>query len=192
MMFNSDIIRKAFEKFYGDCQRTLTEISYDYANDREFCYSDEKYIDFDQVAQKYFAGKNKPSTVDMLAFGSEHVLFIEFKAGKNVKVEKQKLQFKLLASLLLYERVVATLLNIDAKTLVSTKFVYLVVFDPKNCPVSFARTASIQNHLDKIQVRFGVDKYKGSFLDKAFTPECAEEFETLLQRFGVKGSDSAK
>ncbi|KHD05993.1 hypothetical protein PN36_07965 [Candidatus Thiomargarita nelsonii] len=178
-------LQAAFEQWYGDCQRTLTEISYDQVNERTLCVSEEKYIDFDWVAQKYFSGKNKPSTVDMLAFGSEHVLFVEFKAGKNVKVEKQKLQFKLLASLLLYERVVADIVNIDAKKLVSTKFVYLLVFDPINCPSSSARSAAIQNHLSKVQVRFGIDKYKGIFLEEALTPECGEEFKRVLQRFGV-------
>jgi hypothetical protein len=120
----------------------------------------------------------------MLAFGREHVLLIEFKAGKNVKVEKQQLQFKLLASILLYERVAAAIVNIEALKLVSTKFVYLVVFDPQNCPSSSARTKGIQRHLDKAKVRFGVDKC--SFLEEAFTPECGDEFKRLLQRFGVK------
>ncbi len=179
-------LQVAFEQEYGDCQRTLTEISYDDANERRFCVSDEKYLDFDWVAQKYFSGKNKPATVDMLAFGSEHVLLVEFKAGKNVKVEKQQLQFKLLASILLYERVVGTIMNLDAKKLVSTRFVYIVVFYPKNCPSSSIRTKGIQNHLDKVKVRFGIDKYKGSFLEDAFTPECGNEFTKLLQRFGVK------
>ena len=76
-----------FEQYYADCQRTLTEISYDHANEREFCLGEEKYIDFDCVAQKYFMGKNKPATVDMLAFGTEHVLLIEFKAGLNIQEE---------------------------------------------------------------------------------------------------------
>ncbi len=178
-------LQAAFEQWYGDCQRTLTEISYDNANERTLCVSEEKYLDFDLIAQKYFRGKNQPSTVDMLAFGSEHVLLVEFKAGKNVKVEKQKLQFKLLASILLYERVAATIVNLDAKKLVNTKFVYLVVFAPQNCPTSSDRTANIQNHLDKVKVRFGIDKYKGSFLEEAFTPECGDEFKKLLQRFGV-------
>jgi hypothetical protein len=185
-------LQKLFEQYYEDCQQTLTEISYDQANEREFCLGDEKYIDFDRVAKKYFTGKNKPSTVDMLAFGNEHVLLIEFKAGKNVKVEKQNLQFKILASILLYERVVADILNPDARKLVRTKFVYLVVFDPKKCPSSSARTAGIQNHLNKVQARFGIEKYKGSFLDEALTPECGEEFEMLLQHFGVKSSNGEK
>ncbi len=179
-------LQAAYEQFYGDCQRTLTEISYDDANERILCVGEDKFIDFDRVAQKYFCGKNKPATVDMLAFGREHVLLVEFKAGKNVKVEKLKLQFKLLASILLYERVAAAIVNLDALKLVSTKFVYLVVFDPQNCPSSSARTKGIQNHLDKVKVRFGIDKYKGSFLEDAFTPECGDEFKRLLQRFGVK------
>jgi len=179
-------LQAAYEQMYGDCQRTLTEISYDHANERRLCISDEKYLDFDCVAQKYFSGKNSPATVDMLAFGDEHVLLIEFKAGKNVKIEKQQLQFKLLASILLYERVVGTIMNLDAKKLVSTRFVYIVVFNPKNCPSSSIRTKGIQNHLDKAKVRFGIDKYKGSFLEEAFTPECGNEFKRLLQRFGVK------
>jgi len=175
----------AFEQYYGDCQRTLTEISYDEANERTFCVSEDKYLDFDRLAQKYFAGKNQPATVDLLAFGREHVLLVEFKAGKNVKVEKQQLQFKLLTSILLYERIAATLVNLNALELVSTKFVYLVVFDPENCPPSSARTKGIVKHLDKVKVRFGVDKYKGSFLADAFTPEGGDEFERILQRFGV-------
>ena len=179
-------LQAAFEQCYGDCQRTLTEISYDNANERILCVSEDKCIDFDRVAQKYFQRKNQPATVDMLAFGSDHVLLVEFKAGKNVKVEKQQLQFKLLASILLYERIAAAIVNIDALKLVSTKFVYLVVFDPQNCPSSSARTKGIQNHLDKVKVRFGIDKYKGSFLEDAFTPECEDEFKKLLQRFGVK------
>jgi hypothetical protein len=56
---------------------------------------------------------------------------------------------------------------------------------PKNCPSSSIRTKGIQNHLDKAKVRFGIDKYKGSFLEEAFTPECGDEFKRLLQRFGV-------
>ncbi len=184
-------LQTAFEQYYGDCQRTLTEISYDNANERIFCVSEEKYIDFDLVAQKYFRGKNQSATVDTLVFGTEHVLLIEFKAGKNVKAEKQQLQFKLLASILLYERVAASIVNLDAKKLVNTKFVYLVVFEPKNCPLSSTtRTIDIQNHLNKAKVRFGVDKYKDSFLVEAFTPECGDEFKKLLQRFGVKISDS--
>ena len=179
-------LQAAFEQSYGDCQRTLTEISYDDANERILCIGEEKYLDFDRIAQKYFAGKNQPATVDMLAFGHEHVLLVEFKAGKNVKVEKQRLQFKLLASILLYERLAATLMNLDALKLVKTKFVYLVVFDPQNCPSSSARTKGIQNHLDKVKVRFGIDKYKGSFLEEALTPECGDEFKRLLQRFRVK------
>lgn len=150
----------AFEQYYGDCQRTLTEISYDDANERTFCVSEDKYLDFDRLAQKYFA-------------------------GKNVKVEKQQLQFKLLTSILLYERIAATLVNLNALELVSTKFVYLVVFDPENCPPSSARTKGIVKHLDKVKVRFGVDKYKGSFLADAFTPEGGDEFKRILQRFGV-------
>jgi len=180
-------LETAFEQWYGDCKRSLTEISYDDANERTLCISEEKYINFDLVAQKYFRGKNhQPATVDMLAFGSEHVLLVEFKAGKNIKQEKQQLQFKILASILLYERVAAAIGNIDAKKLVGTKFVYLVVFDPKNCPSSSPRTSCIQKHLDKAKVRFGIDKYKGSFLEEAFTPECGDEFKRLLQRFGVK------
>jgi hypothetical protein len=93
-------LQAAYEQFYGDCQRTLTEMSYDHANKRVLCVSEDKFIDFDRVAQKYFCGKNQPATVDMLAFGDEHVLLVEFKAGKNVKVEKLKLQFKLLAVVL--------------------------------------------------------------------------------------------
>lgn len=140
-------LQAAFEQWYGDCKQSLTEISYDDANKRTLCISEEKYINFDLVANKYFRGKNhQPATVDMLAFGSEHVLFVEFKAGKNIKVEKQRLQFKILASILLYERIVADIVNLDAKKLVNTKFVYLVVFDAKNCPSSSARTTSIQKH----------------------------------------------
>jgi hypothetical protein len=77
-------------------------------------------------------------------------------------------------------------MNLDAKKLVRTKFIYVVVFNPKNCPSSSVRTADIQNHLDKVKVRFGIDKYKGRFLEEAFTPECGDEFKRLLQRFGVK------
>lgn len=180
-------VQAAFEQMYGDCKQSLTEISYDDANKRTLCISEEKYINFDLVAQKYFRGKNhQAATVDMLAFGSEHVLFIEFKAGKNIKVEKQRLQFKILTSILLYERIVANIMNLDAKKLVNTKFVYLVVFDPKTCPSSSPRTTSIQKHLDKVKVRFGIDKYKGSFLEEAFTPECGEEFQRILERFGIK------
>jgi len=54
------------------------------------------------------------------------------------------------------------------------------------CPSSSARTKGIQNHLDKVKVRFGIDKYKGSFLEEALTPECGDEFKRLLQRFRVK------
>jgi hypothetical protein len=179
-----------FEQCYEECQRTLTQISYDYANDREFCIGDDKYIDLDCVAKKYFTGTNKPSTVDMLAFGNEHVLLIEFKAGKHVKTEKHSLQFKLLTSLLLYERLVAQIFNPSSKELVKTKFVYLVVFDPILCPSSHAkqtsRTVFIQNHLQKVQVRFGIDKYKSIFLEEAFTLECGEEFRTVLAKFGVR------
>jgi hypothetical protein len=138
-------LQAAFEQRYGDCQRTLSEISYDDANERILCVGEEKYLDFDRIAEKYFGGKNQPATVDMLAFGHEHVLLVEFKAGKNVKVEKLNLQFKLLASILLYERIVATLVNLDALKLVNTKFIYVVVFDPQNCPSSSVRTKGIQN-----------------------------------------------
>ena len=180
-------LQAAFEQWYGDCKQSLTEISYDDANKRTLCISEEKYINFDLVAQKYFRGKNhQPATVDMLAFGNEHVLLIEFKAGKNIKQEKQQLQFKILASILLYERIVADIMNFDAKILVNTKFVYLVVFDAKNCPSSSPRTANIQKHLDKAKVRFGIDKYKDSFLEEAFTPECGDEFQRVLECFGVK------
>jgi N-acetylmuramoyl-L-alanine amidase CwlA len=48
-------LQAAFEQWYGDCQRTLTEISYDQV--RTLCVSEEKYIDFDWVAHKYFSGK---------------------------------------------------------------------------------------------------------------------------------------
>jgi hypothetical protein len=77
-------------------------------------------------------------------------------------------------------------MNLDAKKLVSTRFVYIVVFNPKNCPSSSVRTKGIQNHLDKAKVRFGIDKYNGRFLEEAFTPECGDEFKRLLQRFGIQ------
>ena len=77
-----------------------------------------------------------------------------------MKVEKLNLQFKLLASILLYERIVTTLVNLDALKLVNTRFVYVVVFDSQNCPSSSVRNKDIQNHLYKAKVRFGIDKYR--------------------------------
>ncbi|RKZ71451.1 MAG: hypothetical protein DRR19_32580 [Candidatus Parabeggiatoa sp. nov. 1] len=50
-------LQEAFKNFYGDCQRTLTEISYDYANAREFCRSNRvpKNINiFKHVDKKYY------------------------------------------------------------------------------------------------------------------------------------------
>jgi hypothetical protein len=45
-------LQAAYEQFYGDCQRTLTEISYDDANEHILCVGEDKFIDFDRVAQK--------------------------------------------------------------------------------------------------------------------------------------------
>jgi len=36
------------------------------------------------------------------------------------------------------------------------------------------------------KIRYNQDKYKGSFLEEALTPECGDEFKRLLQRFRVK------
>jgi len=177
-------IRQLFEKKIHNFKESIEKISYDKENDQSLCHWKDSFYNFDRITAFLLKGMNQTASVDMLAFGKKQIVFVEFKAGKNVKKDKKQLQLKILESLLLFEMIVSNHLNPSSKELKSLEKVYIVVYDPQKIPPSQTRTKYMENHLDSRQVRFGVDKYQDTFLSETKTLSCGEEFKKVLRRYG--------
>ena len=109
MMINA--IRQLFEIKFNKYSESIEKISFDKDNEQSLCYWQDSFYNFDRITSFLLKGKNPTTSVDMLAFGEKQIVFVEFKAGKNVKKDKKQLQLKILESLLLFEMIVSKYLN---------------------------------------------------------------------------------
>lgn len=180
-----DTIRQLFEKNFHNYNESIEKISYDKDNNKSLCYWKDSFYNFDKITSSLLKGKNPTASVDMLAFGEKQVVFVEFKAGKNVKKDRKQLQLKILESLLLFEMIVSMHLNPSSKELKNLEKIYIIVYDSQKIPFSKNRVKNLENSIDYNHYRFGVDKYKGIFLSEAKALSCGDDFKSVLRKYGI-------
>ncbi len=157
---------------------TLKETSYDEKNDIYLCNSStEEVINFDKLVKTKYPNK-QPSSVDaILIYPSEKEIklyLIEFKNQLVSQIENNKVREKLINS-------ISVLKDIFIKCNISfnpSNLIYCVVYKKD-------KTNKWRRGIERNIIRFGLEKFKGKFVNDIFTNDIewmTKEYNKIFEK----------
>ncbi|EHD2280505.1 hypothetical protein O1B89_000834 [Vibrio cholerae] len=166
---------------FSDCQKTLTEISANNCNgdiSNLFYLSKGKLYCMDSIVKKHF--KIIPKSADAIAITDKIVVFIEFKDGKKDNIKTHDIKLKLFEAFNALFKVLndKTASQISRKDFWDMDFFYLVIYRDDE------KIDSILPTLNRSEIKWGLDDYKGLYLKGCFTEFSPDIVKDLLCKIG--------
>lgn len=161
-------IQKILDENYSDCKKTITELSYDGDNRQSLCDLTKMFFGYDFIVKQL--SNESLCSPDVIHTKNGKVIFVEFKNG-CVKDAKEKMRLKLKGVeggfICLYEVLSKHDKTITFEDIVKLPKEYIVVYNGQK---DKSRTGRIVSHLTALtEIRFGLDKYKGTFFNNIQT-----------------------
>lgn len=164
MLTQSDIetiVRKEFD----DCLAPLREISLDSENNVIMVDRPERFFHYDKITESVYKGGNCPKSPDMLLFGKNSLVFVEFKNGKIHSSDRVNIKLKALeGSFIVLHKIISNFRDIEPEDICKLKKSYILVYNEAKNPRRF-----IHDHLFSKGARFGLSLYQGMFFVKVKT-----------------------
>jgi hypothetical protein len=158
-------LKKIIGREFKNCLQPLTDISWDSANGQALVKSNERFHNYDRMADIVYRGENKPKTPDMIYFKRDTLVFVEFKNGKIGPATREQIKLKAIEGgfIVLY-RIISTFSEIDFSDIYQIDKSYIVVYHTEKNPID-----AIHGHLYSRETRFGLEIYEGIFFKRIKT-----------------------
>lgn len=179
-------LKKIFQEHYRAFKSSIKQLSYDRDNDVSLCNSNKRFINFDAVVKKIAQSNSEDSlcSPDVIHFKGKKVIFVEFKNGRINDKTKMELKLKGIEGgfIGLYKAVKTFDDSFTFDNILSIPKEYYIVYNStKNLQ---PRVGGITQHLESATVRFGLEKYQGTFFEKVRTVSEDVFEQTILEQLG--------
>ena len=160
-------VHKIFDENYNDCIKTVTILSFDDNNKESLCTSEKKFLGYDNIVRRF--NNESLCSSDIIHIKNDRVIFIEFKNG-CIKDPKEKMRIKLKGVeggfICLFEILNKNNKSISFDDVIKLPKEYIIVYNGQK---NISRTSRILSHLEALNLRFGLEKYKGTFFNNIQT-----------------------
>nr|WP_321280737.1 hypothetical protein [uncultured Vibrio sp.] len=165
---------KVLQGDFGDCIKTITDISYNTTNGKKFYESDFQLYCLDSIVEKHFS--IQPKSADALYLSKRGIFLIEFKDGKKKNIKTDDIKLKLFEALNVLYKVVSEKSGntIEKSEFWSQKIHYIVIYRDEDKLNSFTK------RLARSAAKWGLDEYKGLYVDTALTEYDPKFVQTIF------------
>ncbi len=155
----------------------LKNLSKDITNNRIVCSCENFFIDFDKQKKERKTSK-EPSSPDMLLISDyrKEILFVEFKSSNYESLEGKKYELwqKVLEGLIIFYEIFQGYFNY--------KKLFFLVYKKEISHEDFVVESIGENR----PIEFGLEEFKGKFLEDVFTEDCETFKEFLKSRYSIE------
>ncbi|AKF25564.1 hypothetical protein YH65_09375 [Sulfurovum lithotrophicum] len=146
-----------FESNFSVQVSTLKETSFDNKNSIYLCQDESQLVyDFDKIVKEQYPTK-QPASYDALLIDGEKVYCIEFKNQKYSEIDREQITKKLTNGKTVLEEIFSD----NSVNKREYKFIYCVVYKDG--------VARWRRGIEKNEVQFGLERYKGEYFDEIYT-----------------------
>ncbi|EGQ8523084.1 hypothetical protein GQ853_23885 [Vibrio parahaemolyticus] len=158
-----ELIEKVLGAHFGDCEKSITEVSYNKTGRKGFYEGEFKLYCLDSIVEKEF--KIEPKSADGLYITQKGIFLIEFKEGNQKNIKSHDIKLKLFEALNVLYKVISSKAGVPiSKTnFWDQKFHYIVIYRDDEKDNSFGA------RLGRSVAKWGLEEYKGLYVNTATT-----------------------
>jgi hypothetical protein len=169
-------LKQTLVEHFSDCEKTVTQISANVTDNKQFYTSAGKLYCLDSIVEKHF--KTQPKSADAICITDKTVVLIEFKEGKKTNIKPNEIKLKLFDSLnVLYQVIKSKTATAVTRTdFWAMEFAYIVIYRDDE------KLASIKSRLERAQVKWSLEEYSDLYIKSAITEFSPESVKIILNK----------